>query len=779
MSQPNFKQLQDDVIDLLKEVSTLMDRASKDMSTDKADNDNKYTKFQQQVKEEVNKVDNLQLRMAIVAPMKAGKSTIVNAIAGLEILPSRNSAMTTLPTEVIFDPKAKQPTLILSLQIVEVFQETLSVLRDKINKQGIEEVKKVISQYPHLANIPEKIKDSQELKITSETQGRENIIEKLAGLNDIIRLCNILAPQADPLLSLKDVPQIKTPLPHFQKNPQTDRLGNLVIVDTPGPNEAGENLKLKGVVEEQLTKSSIVLIVLDFTQLKTEAAEKVRQDVNKVIEIRGRDNLYVLVNKVDQRRKGDMTTEQVQQFVDAEFHIGGSRDINRVFEISARRAFTSANFLIESYEGSISSVTKMKTAQALAEEVFGIDWEEDIEKATLEELKDKAQKLLNKSGFNSFIDGAINALIAEAAPRCMKSALKITSSLLGELKGDIEFRKKAIDQEEGKLKEEIEAFEKDLQELEKFHHHLQEVERIKKDLFDKLNQQIDDIKRKAKDSIKKGFAEEAEKGKNSLDIIAEKFRSFISFNKKNSDILEFQEKYAAQLFAEQAIASTKRVVEPLLETELKKVESSIENKRRDLTNSLKKKIQPLIQQARQRLKGLDLPVITIELLLPMPTLDTGEIEITPDIKQQTRTQDGGYETKVVRKRKFQHWLWIVPKEETIRVKRPDINENYYTVSRQEIVEKSNQYIENSIENIKQRVEKYIDDEFKQEVTKFFEELDSQLSNISKQLKSAQQAQKLEAQEREKLVAKINSLLPEVNKKSESARQLLSRVNKEG
>jgi len=59
-------------------------------------------------------------------------------------------------------------------------------------------------------------------------------------------------------------------------------LGNLVIVDTPGPNEAGENLRLSAVVEEQLQQSSVVLIVLDFTQLKIKAAEEVKKEVERM-----------------------------------------------------------------------------------------------------------------------------------------------------------------------------------------------------------------------------------------------------------------------------------------------------------------------------------------------------------------------------------------------------------------------------------------------------------------------------------------------------------------
>ncbi|URR36593.1 dynamin family protein [Thermosynechococcus sp. HN-54] len=41
--------------------------------------------------------------MAVVAPIKAGKSTIINAIVGQPLLPARNTAMTAIATEIILD----------------------------------------------------------------------------------------------------------------------------------------------------------------------------------------------------------------------------------------------------------------------------------------------------------------------------------------------------------------------------------------------------------------------------------------------------------------------------------------------------------------------------------------------------------------------------------------------------------------------------------------------------------------------------------------------------
>ena len=424
MLKPNVQELQKDVIALLEQISSLMRRASTDLGSDSTDN--KYKKFQQEVAQEVDKVKNLELRMAIVAPMKAGKSTIINAIIGQDILPSRNAAMTTLPTEVVFNAELTEPTLTLSVEILSVFQETHSALQRKIQQLGNEGLQEKIAQYPHLVDLVQEIKDTV-FPTRAITTGREEIIKTLTRLNDIIRLCSLIEPSKDPLEQLIDVPCIKTPFWRSQNTNQSEMLGNLVIVDTPGPNEAGENLRLSAVVEEQLRQSSMVLIVLDFTQLKTQAAEEVKNEVEKVIKLRGKENLYVLINKVDQCTEGDMTSEQVRQFVAAEFGIGNA-DENRVFGIAARWAFCATNFMQEIEQHPNASIAEMKAARALAQQVFGIDWEDDFKEATPNQLKKKAEKLWEKSGFTPFLDKAINIILEQAAPLCIKTALNTNSA---------------------------------------------------------------------------------------------------------------------------------------------------------------------------------------------------------------------------------------------------------------------------------------------------------------------------------------------------------------
>lgn len=92
VSKPNVQDLQRQVIHLLEQVSVLMTSASTQLWFEDG-SENKYETYKQEVDKERRKVENLELRMAIAAPMNTGKSTIINAIIGQELLPSSATAI--------------------------------------------------------------------------------------------------------------------------------------------------------------------------------------------------------------------------------------------------------------------------------------------------------------------------------------------------------------------------------------------------------------------------------------------------------------------------------------------------------------------------------------------------------------------------------------------------------------------------------------------------------------------------------------------------------------
>ena len=121
---PDIYALQESVVIVLSQVQDLMNYASQTLETPNS-KDRRCAEHAKSIENEITKVKNLELRMAIVAPMKAGKSTIINAIVGQDILPSRTQAMTTLPTEIVFSKEVTEPKLKLRYDDADTFDVLL------------------------------------------------------------------------------------------------------------------------------------------------------------------------------------------------------------------------------------------------------------------------------------------------------------------------------------------------------------------------------------------------------------------------------------------------------------------------------------------------------------------------------------------------------------------------------------------------------------------------------------------------------------------------------
>jgi hypothetical protein len=452
--------------------------------------------------------------------------------------------------------------------------------------------------------------------------------------------------------------------------------------------------------------------------------------------------------------------------------------MDRVFEVSARWAFSAANFMHELQQYPNTSIAQMKTTQALAQDVFGIDWEEELEDATIEDLEKKAERLWKKSGFAPFLEKAIGVLMANAAPRCMISALNIACGCLAELHDDVQLRGSAINEDEAEIRLQVGLLEDDLRRIDECRNRLQEVDRIKGQLYQELNEILEALKKEAKVSLETYFSdEEFHRGdllqkrgiavKNFFNWFSKQFNSPRSL--PSGSLIEFKSYREAEEFAEQALAYPKQRINLLLESVREQVRKRIEQSRADLTELLERESQPIIERARKRLNE----TFNVNLSLPTLLLDSEDVDfVKPRIQSNTRWIEQGYEYKKVKKRKFTHWFWLIPAEEKVRVRKPNQKEDYYTVSLQEIVDESNQSIERSIKNIKQEINQYLDEDFKQHIDIFFNNLDHYLSNYCDSLKQAQVAQKLSLDQKKTLVSALNCLASEAIEKLKKANSKL-------
>lgn len=176
----NVIELQEQIISKLTDVQDLMKQASQLGMTD--DFRHRYTQYKNDIHRDRQNVERLELKMAIIAPMSAGKSTIINAIVAQELLPVSATAMTAIPTEIVFSADLEQPHLTLTQDTVHLFQKTSQTLYKRMRLLGNEGLNKAIAEYPYLKDLVNRIQDSLDLileEIKETTEGIENINKAL------------------------------------------------------------------------------------------------------------------------------------------------------------------------------------------------------------------------------------------------------------------------------------------------------------------------------------------------------------------------------------------------------------------------------------------------------------------------------------------------------------------------------------------------------------------------------------------------------------------------
>ena len=276
------------------------------------------------------KLSNLEMVLAVVGTMKAGKSTTINAIVGSEILPNRNAPMTAIPTLIRHTPTQKIPRLLFSekagLPLNKLISELKKAISNKNNAHVLEDLKSDKDLYVTVEKI------QQGLKIQTEALGEKEIFSFLVCLNDLVRIAPKfgLTFPFDQYQDIDQLPVIEIEFSHLQGAGDTE--GKLILLDTPGPNEAGQ-AHLRPMLQEQLKRASAVLAVMDYTQLKSEADAQVREDLQSIAGT-VKDRIYALVNKFDNCDRNGMQADEVKTFVDGLTE--GLIKEDRVYPIAAK-----------------------------------------------------------------------------------------------------------------------------------------------------------------------------------------------------------------------------------------------------------------------------------------------------------------------------------------------------------------------------------------------------------------------------------------------------------
>ncbi|MBO1050223.1 MAG: hypothetical protein HEQ10_22175 [Dolichospermum sp. DEX182a] len=407
------------------------------------------------VNEKLERVKRKELTMTIVAPTSAGKSTIINAIAGQDLLPSRNDAMTVLPTEIVFSRQVTRPKLILDKALMTLLREVWGQLHQKLQRIGLEEAVKQATKndFPR-ENVIREILNSSSVSSQSEVEESNSIQAELIRINDLLRLCGIFGVATDFLVSLSEIPRIEVPFPRQLSSLKDSGLGTLALVDTPGPSE-DKSLNLVNVVKDRLIASSLVLVVVDYTKIGQTDPAKVKKLVDEIAAIKGRDRIYIIVNKIDARDPNnpeDLTAKQILNLVKTKYEIDDPQ--NQVFEMSSIKGFLATNFQREKEIYQPTELRRRKSFEALGQKYYSNYWKTKKTTATLEEMQEVADEFLRDSGFVRFINKAIAPLVPSIKDT-LKDVSQIFTSFLS-----------CLSKQKGILELDIQQLEIDINQLE-------------------------------------------------------------------------------------------------------------------------------------------------------------------------------------------------------------------------------------------------------------------------------------------------------------------------
>lgn len=485
----------------------------------------------EQLEGEQKKLENLELVLAVVGTMKAGKSTTINAIVGMEILPNRNRPMTALPTLIRHTLGVKQPRLLFAN--AQPVNKLIKQLKPALAKASPEHLQELNSN-DDMQELIQRIEQQQDF--VTEHIGSEAIFEFLKGLNDLVRLSTELEVEF-PFAAYSQIdllPVIEVEFTHLSEMDNVS--GRLALLDTPGPNEAGQK-HLRPMMQDQLKKASAVLAVLDYTQLKSDADNEIRKNLEAIAGVTG-ERLYTLVNKFDQKDRNSDGAEAVKKYV-AESLMKGIITEDRVFPVSSRLGYLAGQAKSElAINGKLPCHKAQPWVEDFAEEGFGRRWESKIDNA--EQVQEAIEDLWIDSLFAQPLEQVVQQAYSNAAIFAVDSAAKKMLGFAEDIKNFLGVREQAFKKNAEDLKAQVASLQMN---LKKMAEHEQSVSNEVDNSIQLLAAAVKQISTDVQNKTSKALDDYFEDGKK-LELPASSSKKKIGKRKKNAENAEEDSKVA-------------------------------------------------------------------------------------------------------------------------------------------------------------------------------------------------------------------------------------------
>lgn len=625
MHEQNIKDLKDEVIRLANCRLNLLEEVENIFTSDEEESIKKdIINYKRIIKNEIEKVNNLELVLAVVGTMKSGKSTVINAIIGYELLPNRELPMTTIPT--LITHKEGQTDPYMELNEFKLIKKTQNELK-QINLKDIYNKNKI--------NIEELLN----FDFSNRIDGVEQINKALSIINDLLRIChdNNKDFSVENFDTIEQIPRIYV---QFESLPEQNgnKIGRFSIVDTPGMNEAEHRAKLKQIFKQQIDMASAVLFIMDYTQFGSEATQEVKVDVDRILDISDniKNKLFVAVNKFDEKNYNTMDEDATKKYV-SEKVFDNRVIVDKIFPSSAFYAF-----LCNIVKKQLSLYNKKpdineKWIKDFIKKVYGDTElaEEDYLSADIPKLEKRINSFYLKSKFKTILDSAVEILNKDSHYSSIETILIKLITFNSEIKKGVEnfYPENILKIKEESLKNTVENLNNIIEHLkkdinlvnnlgEKINNSISDkitnitshINSESEKLFNQANESIEDVFNKSIEELKKFEEVNKENKENEIGTEGRFFKliSFIFSVKKNKSesIMELFEKGIISTKEEEVAKEIKTWITEIYKSLSDSIKENISNVfiqniddiEDDIQNMISKEIDIIIKSIKNVLK---------------------------------------------------------------------------------------------------------------------------------------------------------------------------------
>lgn len=559
------------------------------------------------LKNELRKVTQHEMVLAIVGTMKAGKSTTINAIIGTEVLPNRNRPMTALPTLIRHTPGQHEP--ILHFPHVLPIEALMGELQEKLLATDRQNLAQKLEVDRDMDALLDRIIEGTHFE--NQYLGARPIFHCLKSLNDLVRLAAALEVPFPfkSYAAIEHVPFIEVEFAHLAG---LDRgQGQLTLLDTPGPNEAGQP-HLQEMLNEQLAQASAILAVMDYTQLKSVSDEEVRLAIQRFSKS---TPLTILVNKFDQKDRNSDDASQVKAMV-AGTLMKGTISADRVFPVSSMWGYLANRTRYElDKKGYLPPVETHSWVQDFAEEALGRRWRnEDLADANI--IRQAADLLWQDSKLGPPIENILHTAHANAAQYALLSACNKLINYAEDTQDYLEFRSRGLQVKDDDLQQQISFLEQDILLLQNTRQKLDlAIQQKITEALAMINNRIEHIGSQLHDAMNDYFREGL-----LADISSSMLSKQLSDFAAGSERITVDNEAVARTLLLKIRASTEILLFSALETITAELNASLINLEVVLTKCFHQEIKPIEKRICD-----DLAEVGIRTQITLPSLQTNQL----------------------------------------------------------------------------------------------------------------------------------------------------------